>query len=76
VTSNSRQTLEALVMRMQDDFLNSAWLTLTVPEAEQRFDVDRTTCEAVLGVLVDAHVLARSREGTYARFFPRLARAA
>ena len=76
MTSNSSQALEALVMRMQDDFLKSATLTLTVPEAEQRFRVDRTTCEAVLGALVEAHVLARTREGTYARFFPRLAQAA
>jgi hypothetical protein len=76
VTSNSSQTLEGLVMRMQDDFLKSAALKLTVPEAEERFRVDHTTCEAVLSALVEAHVLARTREGTYARFFPRLAHAA
>jgi hypothetical protein len=61
---------------MQDDFLNTATLQLTVPEAEQRFDVDRTACEAVLDALVEAQVLARTGEGTYARFFPRLAHAA
>jgi hypothetical protein len=61
---------------MQDDFLNAATLNLTVPEAKQRFHVDRTTCEAVLGALVEAQVLARTREGTYTRFFPRLAHAA
>lgn len=76
VTPHSSQALEALVMRMQDDFLKSATLKLTVPEAEERFRVDRATCEAVLGVLVEAQVLARTREGTYARFFPRLAHAA
>lgn len=73
---NSRQAVEALVMRMQGDFLESPTLKLTAHDAEQRFRVDRATCEAILGTLVEAHVLARTREDTYARFFPRLARAA
>lgn len=63
-------------MQVQDDFLESPTLKLTTDEAEHRFQVDRATCEAVLGALLEAHVLARTREGTYARFFPRLARAA
>jgi hypothetical protein len=76
VVANSRHAVEALVTQMQDDFLKSPTLKLTAHEAEQRFRVDRATCEAILGALVEAHVLARTREGTYARFFPRLARAA
>ena len=76
MTSNPRQALEALVTRMQDDFLNSATLKLTVSEAVERFCVDRATCEAILGVLVDAHVLTCTGEGQYARFFPRIAHAA
>jgi len=51
-------------------------LRLTLPEAERRFGMDRASCEAVLGALVDAHVLAQSADGGYARFFPRLAHAA
>ena len=76
MASNSREALEALVMRMQDDFLKSAALTLTLPEAEQRFGVDRVTCEAILAALVESHVLTLSREATYRRFFPGVARAA
>lgn len=76
MTSNARQALEALVTRMQDDFLNSTTLKLTLTEAVERFRVDRVTCEAVLRVLVDARVLTCTREGTYTRFFPRLAHAA
>ena len=74
--SNSSQTLEALVMRMQGDFLNAPALEMTASEATRRFHVDRTTCEAILDALVEAQVLARTREGAYARFFPRLAHAA
>ena len=76
MATTSREALEALIMRMQDDFLKSAALKLTLPEAEERFGVDRVTCEAILAALVDSHVLTLTREATYARFFPRLARAA
>jgi|RhiMethySRZTD1v2_1073278.scaffolds.fasta_scaffold4153266_1 hypothetical protein len=76
MTSNSREALEALVMRMQDDFLESATLKLTLPEAEQRFGVDRITCEAILAALVESHVLTLTPEATYGRFVPGVARAA
>ena len=76
MVSNSREALEALVMRMQDDFLKSASLKMTLPEAEERFGVDRVTCEAILAALVESHVLTLSREATYQRFFPGVARAA
>ena len=65
-----------LVVRMQGAFLDAPTLTLRLPDAERRFGVDRRTCEAVLGALVDSQVLARTRNGAYIRFFPRLAHAA
>ena len=65
-----------LVVRMQGAFLDAPTLTLGLPDAERRFGVDRVTCEAVLGALVDSQVLARTRGGAYVRFFPRLAHAA
>jgi hypothetical protein len=63
----------ALVMRMQGRYLETPGLTLTLRDAQRRFGVDGTTCEAVLAVLVDAGVLTRTPEGAYARRFPRLA---
>ena len=63
----------ALVMRMQSDFLDVPTLTLTLPQAQQRFGVDDVTCEAVLWALVDAGVLANVRGGGYVRLFPRRA---
>lgn len=65
-----RRPLEALVVQMQDDFLDTPTLDLTLAEAAQRFKTDGVTCEAVLGTLVDAGVLARTPRGTYVRFFP------
>ena len=66
----------ALVTKVQDDFLETPALRLTLRDAERRFGTDRRTCEAVLGTLVNSGVLARTDDGGYVRFFPRLARAA
>lgn len=74
MTSNS-SWLGALVMRVQGDFLERPTLRLTLSEAQRRFGVDRISCDAVLGVLVDAQVLTRTRHGAYMRFFPRAASA-
>jgi hypothetical protein len=63
----------ALVMRMQGRYLETPGLTLTPRDAQRRFGVDETTCEAVLAALVDAGVLTTTPEGAYARRFPRLA---
>ena len=60
-----------LILQIQEDFIDTPGLRLTAPEAHERFGVDKARCEAVLAVLVDANVLARTREGTYIRHFPR-----
>jgi hypothetical protein len=72
----NRTWVETLVTRVQSEFLDTPSLRLTLPQAARHFGLDRDSCEAVLGVLADARVLARSAEGRYARFFPRLAQAA
>jgi len=74
--SRNTSWVETLVMRVQGEFLDTPTLSLSLPQAERHFGVDRVSCEAVLGALVDANVLARSADGNYARFFPRLAHAA
>ena len=66
--------IQDLVMRMQGEFLETPGLTLKIDDAERRFGVDETTCDAVLTVLVEANVLTRNRDGAYARLFPRGAR--
>jgi hypothetical protein len=64
--------ITALVTKIQNDFLDTPSLTLTLPQAQKRFSVDEITCEAVLGTLVDAGVLARTSDDAYVRFFPRV----
>ena len=68
--SHVRCGIEDLVVRIQADFLTTPWLALRLPAAQERFNVDRITCEAVLDTLSEAHVLERSRQGVYMRHFP------
>jgi hypothetical protein len=63
--------IEALIMTIQNDFLETPQLALTLEVASKRFDVERTACEALLGALVDAHVLTTTNEATFVRYFPR-----
>jgi hypothetical protein len=64
--------ISGLIMRVQNDYLETPGLTLTLHDARRRFGVDEIMCRAILEVLVDAGVLARTLKGTYVRFFPRL----
>lgn len=69
MTINSTR-LATLITHVQDAFLDSPALVLTPDDIQDRFGIDRTTCEAVLGTLVDAHVLASRPGRRYVRFFP------
>jgi len=66
----TRDRIEELVMQVQADFLDTPRLALTPSSAAELFGADEITCEAVLGALADAHVLAPSRGGAYIRYFP------
>jgi hypothetical protein len=61
-----------LVVRIQNDYLEHPTLTLTLPAAQSRFELDEVTCAGVLGALVDARVLIKGA-GAYRRHFPRTA---
>jgi hypothetical protein len=63
-------------MRVQREFLETPRLKLTLPRAEKHFGFDAVTCQAVLDVLVEANVLAKTHSGAYARRFPQLVRPA
>ena len=66
----------SLILRIQNDFLDTPALRLTLRDAVLQFDIDPITCHAILGALVDAQVLARSHDGEYVRHAPRHAHAA
>lgn len=75
MTMDSTRIVRQL-MAVQNEFLETPALRLTLREAQRRFGLDRITCDAVLGTLVNSGVLARTDDGRYVRFFPRLRRAA
>jgi hypothetical protein len=66
----------SLVLRTQDLFVHAPTTPLTLPQVARRLGLDACTSAAVLGALVDAHVLTRTPAGAYLRYFPRQAHAA
>ena len=54
-----------LVLTLQDCFLENPGLALSPWQAEQLCGTDEMTCRAVLNLLADAGVLARTRNGRY-----------
>ena len=67
-----QRRIEDLVVRIENEFLATPELRLTVAEAERRFGADEITCEAVLDALVDATVLFKTPDRVYGRLFPQL----
>jgi hypothetical protein len=67
----TRANVEALVVRIQDEFLAAPAVRLTLGQVAQRVENDAVACEAVLHALVDARVLAVTPGGSFQRFFPR-----
>jgi len=61
-----------VLVRIQDGFLDDPALTLSAAQAASRSGVDRTACEGILAALAASGVLARTSEGAYVRFLPRL----
>jgi hypothetical protein len=66
----SARLLASLITRIQNDFLDCPQLAVTLEEAQRRFSIDRATCEALLAVLIDGRVLARTPDGAFTRYFP------
>lgn len=67
MTPNS---IELLVTRIQEAYLDKPSLALNLPQAQMRFSADAATCAAVLDALVAARVLDR-KDGSYVRAVPR-----
>ncbi len=52
--------------RIRGEFLEMPGLRLTPAQAQRLWALDRSTCEALLARLVDAHFLMRTRDGCFA----------
>jgi hypothetical protein len=66
----TRNRIGTLFTTVQDEFLDTPGLRLTLNEAATRFGFDETMCQALLDVLLQAGVLTKARDGRYVRYFP------
>ena len=63
----SSSGIQDVVRRIRGEFLEMPGLRLTAEQARRLWRLDETACEAVLGALVDARFLARTRDGAFVR---------
>ena len=58
---------DAVLRRVQAEFLEMPGLRLTEEQARRLWGLDAISCGALLGTLVDAHFLFQGRDGAYMR---------
>lgn len=56
-----------LVRRVRGEFLEMPGLTLTFPQAERLWGIEKDLCRQVIDVLIGADFLRRTSAGTIAR---------
>ena len=59
--------IQEVVRQIRGEFLEMPGLRLTQQQARRMWRLDETACEAVLGALVDARFLAKTRDGSFIR---------
>ena len=60
------QPLDVL-RRVQGEYIEMPGLRLTIAQAQRLWGLDRTVCDALLGALVEAKFLFRTRDGAFVR---------
>jgi hypothetical protein len=58
---------DEVLRRVQGEFLEMPGLRLTDAQARRLWGLDAASCEALLGALVDAKFLYRTRDGAFMR---------
>jgi hypothetical protein len=58
---------EDVLRRVQGEFLEMPGLRLTEAQARRLWGLDASSCSALLGALVDANFLFRTRDGAFMR---------
>jgi hypothetical protein len=59
--------LEEVIRRVQSEYIEMPGLRLTAAQAQRLWGLDRTACDTLLGALVDAKFLFRTRDGAFVR---------
>jgi hypothetical protein len=59
--------IDDVLQRIQGEFVEMPGLRLTAPQAQRLWGLERDVCDALLGALVDAKFLFRTRDGAFVR---------
>jgi hypothetical protein len=59
--------LDDALRRVQEEYIEMPGLRLTTAQAQRLWGLDRAACDALLGALVDAKFLFRTRDGAFVR---------
>ena len=62
------RTTEEVLRRVKGEFLEMPGLRLTGAQACRMWGLEPASCDALLGALVDAKFLFRTRDGAFMRF--------
>ena len=67
MTPEHNRPTDEMLRRVQGEFLEMPGLRLTGPQARRLWGLDATACDSLLGALVDAKFLFRTRDGAFMR---------
>jgi hypothetical protein len=67
MTPERTADIDEVLRRVQGEFLEMPGLRLTRPQAQKLWGLDQALCEALLGALIDANFLFRTRDGAFMR---------
>jgi hypothetical protein len=62
-----RRGIQDILQRIRGEFLEMPGMRLTLRQAQRLWRLDESVCDAILGALVDAQFLARTRDGSFIR---------
>jgi hypothetical protein len=69
-TGRQRSTprFDELIVRVRGEYREMPGLSLTLPQAQRLWGLERATCQTLLERLVDARFLRRTRQGRFIRW--------
>lgn len=63
----SPQSHDDVLRRVRGEYIEMPGLRLTTAQAQRLWGLDRASCDALLGALVDAKFLSKTRDGAFVR---------
>jgi hypothetical protein len=67
MTPERTGTTDEVLRRVQGEFLEMPGLRLTEPQARRLWGLDAASCDALLGALIEAKFLFKTRDGAFMR---------